>query len=181
MVSGAAAGMAATFNAPLAVGAAGGGAAAVRVAAAQLPAGVGGGRGRGGRARPRCWGPARSSRSTAGACVARRCDLLVRRRRRAPAGCSPSRVTALVYLSEDAFARLPIHWMWWPAIGGCVIGVGGLIEPRALGVGYDVIDELLTGRATIALIVGILVVKSLIWVARRWARARPVACWRRCS
>lgn len=72
-------------------------------------------------------------------------------------------VTALVYFSEDTFARLPLHWMWWPAIGGLIIGVGGLIEPRALGVGYDVIDELLTGRATIALVVGILVVKSLIW------------------
>jgi H+/Cl- antiporter ClcA len=72
-------------------------------------------------------------------------------------------VTALVYFSEDTFARLPLHWMWWPAIGGAIIGVGGLIEPRALGVGYDVIDELLTGRATIALVVGILVMKSLIW------------------
>jgi chloride channel protein, CIC family len=72
-------------------------------------------------------------------------------------------VTKLVYLSEDGFARLPIHWMWWPAIGGLVIGVGGLVEPRALGVGYDVIDELLTGRAGLALIVGILVVKSLMW------------------
>ena len=47
--------------------------------------------------------------------------------------------TALVYKSEDAFARLPLHWMWWPAIGGLIIGVGGLFEPRALGVGYDVI------------------------------------------
>lgn len=41
-------------------------------------------------------------------------------------------VTALVYFSEDQFARLPVHWMWWPAIGGLIIGVGGLIEPRAL-------------------------------------------------
>ncbi len=53
--------------------------------------------------------------------------------------------------------------MWWPAIGGAIIGIGGLIEPRALGVGYDVIDQLLTGRAGISLIVGILVVKTLIW------------------
>jgi H+/Cl- antiporter ClcA/CBS domain-containing protein len=72
-------------------------------------------------------------------------------------------VTALVYFSEDQFARLPVHWMWWPAIGGLIIGVGGLIEPRVLGVGYDVIDELLTGRATVSLIVGILLVKSLVW------------------
>ena len=71
--------------------------------------------------------------------------------------------TRLVYLAEDGFARLPIHWMWWPAIGGLVIGTGGLIEPRALGVGYDVIDALLTGRAALSLIIGILVVKTAIW------------------
>ncbi|MDP9884210.1 H+/Cl- antiporter ClcA [Sinomonas atrocyanea] len=71
--------------------------------------------------------------------------------------------TWLVYRAEDAFSRLPIHWMWWPAIGGLIIGAGGLIEPRALGVGYDVIDQLLTGQATTGLIVGILVVKTLIW------------------
>ena len=71
--------------------------------------------------------------------------------------------TWLVYRAEDAFARLPFHWMWWPAIGGLIIGAGGLIEPRALGVGYDVIDQLLTGQATTGLIVGILVVKTLIW------------------
>ena len=71
--------------------------------------------------------------------------------------------TALVYLAEDLFAKLPVHWMWWPAIGGAIIGVGGLIEPQALGVGYDVIGDLLTGRATVGLILGILVVKTLIW------------------
>jgi chloride channel protein, CIC family len=71
--------------------------------------------------------------------------------------------TALVYKSEDAFARLPVHWMWWPALGGLIIGVGGLFEPRALGVGYDVIGTLLTGRAGLPLMIGILVVKTLIW------------------
>lgn len=71
--------------------------------------------------------------------------------------------TALVYFAEDLFGRLSVHWMWWPAIGGLVIGIGGLIEPHALGVGYDVIDTLLTGHATASLIVGILVVKTLIW------------------
>jgi H+/Cl- antiporter ClcA len=71
--------------------------------------------------------------------------------------------TGLVYISEDGFNKLPFHWMWWPPIGGLIIGVGGLIEPRALGVGYDVIDELLTGRAGLSLIIGILVVKTLIW------------------
>jgi chloride channel protein, CIC family len=71
--------------------------------------------------------------------------------------------TMLVYVSEDGFRKLPIHWMWWPAIGGLIIGIGGLFEPRALGVGYDVIGTLLAGHATLALIGGILVVKTLIW------------------
>ncbi|MFJ5884274.1 chloride channel protein [Kitasatospora cineracea] len=71
--------------------------------------------------------------------------------------------TWLVYRAEDAFARLPVHWMWWPALGGLVIGLGGLVEPRALGVGYDVIDQLLTGRAGLGLILGILTVKTAIW------------------
>ena len=71
--------------------------------------------------------------------------------------------TGLVYQSEDAFARLRVHWMWWPAIGGLVIGLGGLIQPRALGVGYDVIGQLLTGRAALSLIISILIVKTAIW------------------
>lgn len=71
--------------------------------------------------------------------------------------------TVLVYAAEDTFGRLPIHWMWWPAIGGVVIGLGGLVEPRALGVGYDVIDAELTGSIGLGLVVGILVVKTLIW------------------
>jgi H+/Cl- antiporter ClcA len=71
--------------------------------------------------------------------------------------------TALIYKSEDAFARLPVHWMWWPMLGGVIIGVGGLFQPRALGVGYDVIGQLLTGRAGLSLIVSILIVKTLIW------------------
>jgi H+/Cl- antiporter ClcA len=71
--------------------------------------------------------------------------------------------TGLVYASEDVFQRLPIHWMWWPALAGLVIGLGGLIEPHALGVGYDVIEVLVTGKAGMSLIVGILVVKTAIW------------------
>ena len=68
-----------------------------------------------------------------------------------------------MYFSEDTFAKLPVHWMWGPAIGGLVVGVGGLIEPRALGVGYEVLGDLLSGRATLELIIGILIVKCLIW------------------
>ncbi len=71
--------------------------------------------------------------------------------------------TSLVYLSEDLFHRLPFHWMWWPAIGGLIIGIGGLVQPRALGVGYDVIRAELTGQIGLSLVVSILVVKTLIW------------------
>ena len=54
--------------------------------------------------------------------------------------------------------------MWWPALGGLVVGLGGLIEPRALGVGYDVIADLLAGHATAKAVALILVVKSIIWI-----------------
>lgn len=68
-----------------------------------------------------------------------------------------------VYFVEDMFGRLPIHWMWWPAIGGVVVGIGGMIFPQALGVGYDIIGQLVQGHRMLYLVVGILVVKWLIW------------------
>ncbi|HVX70806.1 MAG TPA: chloride channel protein [Mycobacteriales bacterium] len=71
--------------------------------------------------------------------------------------------TVLVYASEDGFRKLPIHWMWWPAIGGLIIGIGGLLVPQTLGVGYNVIDAELTGSIGLGLVGGILVVKTLIW------------------
>ncbi len=79
------------------------------------------------------------------------------------AGALSGVLTSAVYLAEDSFARLPIHWMWWPAIGGVVVGIGGFIFPHALGVGYDVIEELLAGKATSSIIIGVLLVKSTIW------------------
>ncbi len=59
------------------------------------------------------------------------------------AGLLSALLTWAVYASEDAFQKLPIHWMWWPAMGGLVIGLGGMIFPQALGVGYDTIGALL--------------------------------------
>jgi len=79
------------------------------------------------------------------------------------AGALSVLLTVVVYASEDAFKHLPIHWMWWPAIGGLVIGIGGFIFPQALGVGYDTINILLQGNASISLILGILIIKSIIW------------------
>jgi H+/Cl- antiporter ClcA len=79
------------------------------------------------------------------------------------AGGFSALLTGAVYAFEDLFKRLPIHWMWWPALGGLAIGIGGLICPQALGVGYDVIGKVLhDGYATRAILVLVLV-KGLIW------------------
>jgi chloride channel protein, CIC family len=72
-------------------------------------------------------------------------------------------LTLSVYAFEDLFEKLPIHWMWWPAIGGLVIGVGGLVYPHALGVGYDVIEELLQGRLIGSALLLLICVKWTIW------------------
>ncbi len=79
------------------------------------------------------------------------------------AGALSAAASAAVYAAEDVFRLLPIHWMWWPAIGGLVVGLGGLIFPQALGVGYSTIGALLGGEVPRNLILGILLVKSLIW------------------
>jgi hypothetical protein len=72
-------------------------------------------------------------------------------------------MTKAVYASEDTFESLPIHWMWWPAIGGIAIGIGGWFFPQALGVGYDTIGALLQGTVPMTTVAGILLVKSTIW------------------
>jgi len=79
------------------------------------------------------------------------------------AGALSALLTLAVYAAEDAFQLLPIHWMWWPAIGGLVIGLGGVIFPQALGVGYDLIGALLQGHVAVGTLLGILLVKSTIW------------------
>ncbi|MBV9574874.1 MAG: chloride channel protein [Acidobacteriales bacterium] len=72
-------------------------------------------------------------------------------------------MSRMMYAFEDMFERLPVHWMWWPALGGIGIGVGGWFFPRGLGVGYDNIAELLRGSAPLGLIAGIILAKSLMW------------------
>ena len=79
------------------------------------------------------------------------------------AGFGSGLLTMLVYAFEDLFQKLPLHWMWWPAIGAVFVGVGGIIEPRVLGVGYDTIHSLLRGELVGAAIVGLLVAKALVW------------------
>ena len=80
------------------------------------------------------------------------------------AGILSSVLTLGVYAAEDGFKKIPIHWMWWPAIGGVFVGLGGMIFPQALGVGYDTIQSLLQGDVPRAMIAGVLLVKSAIWI-----------------
>lgn len=79
------------------------------------------------------------------------------------AGLASGLLTTLVYAFEDLFERLPIHWMWWPALGGLFVGLGGYFDPRVLGVGYDTIHSLLRGEVLGAAVIGLLIGKSLVW------------------
>ncbi|HWG45831.1 MAG TPA: chloride channel protein [Gemmataceae bacterium] len=72
-------------------------------------------------------------------------------------------LTLSVYTWEDLFHRLPFHWMWWPALGGLSIGIGGYFQPRALGVGYDIIEDLLKGDLEVKILIPLILVKSFIW------------------
>ena len=80
------------------------------------------------------------------------------------AGLLGNVLTNGVYAAEDLFHKLPIHWMWWPAVGGLFVGLGGLIFPQALGVGYETIGLLLKGNAPMKMLAGVLLVKSAIWI-----------------
>lgn len=79
------------------------------------------------------------------------------------AGLFSGLLTRLVYACEDLFQRLPIHWMWWPSLGALAVGVGGLIDPRVLGVGYDLIESLLRGNLIGMAAISLVIAKALVW------------------
>jgi len=79
------------------------------------------------------------------------------------AGLGSAALTGMVYGFEDLFGKLKFHFMWWPAIGGLAIGLGGMLYPRSLGVGYDTIADLLHGHLVGTFLLGLLVTKALIW------------------
>ena len=72
-------------------------------------------------------------------------------------------VTRAVYWVEDLFERLPIHWMWWPAIGGVAVGVVGYFAPRTLGVGYTNIEELVQGKLFGGAVLFLCTMKFISW------------------
>lgn len=72
-------------------------------------------------------------------------------------------LTKAVYALEDAFEKLPVHWMWWPAIGGVAVGIIGWRDPRTLGVGYDNLRVLLDGNLALGAIASLAALKFLSW------------------
>ena len=81
------------------------------------------------------------------------------------AGVLSALMSAAVYALEDLFHRLPLHWMWWPAIGGLVVGLGGWYDPAVLGVGYDNIQALIDGAVGLHAAAALLFAKAAVWVA----------------
>jgi H+/Cl- antiporter ClcA/predicted transcriptional regulator len=72
-------------------------------------------------------------------------------------------VTKLVYVVEDGFDHLPVHWMWWPALGAVVVGLVGWIAPHTLGVGYDNIEKIVSGRVVGKAVIFLSVMKLISW------------------
>ena len=72
-------------------------------------------------------------------------------------------VTKIVYAIEDAFDHLPVHWMWWPALGALAVGVCGYVSPHTLGVGYDNIDRILGGGVAGKALFGLALFKFISW------------------
>jgi CBS domain-containing protein len=72
-------------------------------------------------------------------------------------------VTKSVYLIEDAFEKLPFHWMWWPALGGVGVGIIGFVAPKTLGVGYQNITDSLTGVLPVSILISLCFWKFLSW------------------
>jgi H+/Cl- antiporter ClcA/predicted transcriptional regulator len=78
-------------------------------------------------------------------------------------GVAAAYVSKSVYFFEDMFAKLPIHWMWWPAIGAVAVGVIGYFAPETMGVGYTNISLLLTGNASIHMLLILCILKFISW------------------
>jgi len=72
-------------------------------------------------------------------------------------------VTRVVYMIEDAFEHLPIHWMWWPAVGAVAVGVIGYFSPRTMGVGYVNITDILSGTFPLKFVLMLALLKFVSW------------------
>ncbi len=72
--------------------------------------------------------------------------------------------TRLLYWTEDLFEKLPIDEVWWPAIGALGLGIIGYFVPRVLGVGYDTIGDILNANLALGLLIVVMLAKSVALV-----------------
>jgi len=72
-------------------------------------------------------------------------------------------ITKSLYWIEDLFEKLPLHWMWWPALGGLVVGIAGVFSPETLGVGYENIERLLNGHFVGTALAFFCIMKFISW------------------
>lgn len=79
-------------------------------------------------------------------------------------GVAASLISKSVYWVEDQFEKLPVHWMWWPAIGALAVGVTGYYAPNTMGVGYGNIVDLLKGNLTVSALCALSFLKYISWV-----------------
>ena len=79
-------------------------------------------------------------------------------------GLEAALLSQALYRIEDLFHRLPVHWMWWPAIGGVVVGLGGLVDAHVLGAGYANIQALLDGSLAVRVVLALALVKAVVWL-----------------
>jgi len=79
-------------------------------------------------------------------------------------GLEAALLSTALYRIEDLFHRLPVHWMWWPAIGAVIVGIGGLIDPHVLGAGYSSIQALLDASLPLKVVTALLLVKAVVWL-----------------
>ncbi len=78
-------------------------------------------------------------------------------------GVAAALVSKSVYLIEDLFEHLPMHWMWWPAIGAVAVGIVGYFAPFTLGVGYSNISHLLGNTVPLYMLFSLCFLKFLSW------------------
>jgi predicted transcriptional regulator len=72
-------------------------------------------------------------------------------------------ITKILYFIEDSFEKIPVHWMWWPALGGIAVGVIGYFSPRTLGVGYENVTDILSGSMPLKIVASLCLLKFLSW------------------
>lgn len=80
-----------------------------------------------------------------------------------PIGIAAVLISRSVYAVEELFERLPLHWMFWPVLGGLAVGLIGLLDPRTLGVGYGNITDTLAGRSAGLALMIFMALKFMSW------------------